>query len=84
MGLNRETGLETRPATKSEEGGREGGEVEGRGRWVGGPKGRSGVSKGFRETEGQPREEIKAAESLGAAKGNKKGVLQIHQGKRDT
>lgn len=27
------------------------------------------------------REEIKAVESLGTAKGNKKGVLQIYQGK---
>lgn len=27
------------------------------------------------------REEIKAAESLGTAKGNKKGILQIYQGK---
>lgn len=27
------------------------------------------------------REDIKAAESLGTAKGNKKGILQIYQGK---
>jgi hypothetical protein len=51
---------------------------------MGTQKGRSGVSRSFREPEGQPREEIKAVESLGAAKGNKKGVLQIYQGKRDT
>lgn len=49
----------------------------------GAQQGGSEVSKAFRETEGQPREEIKAVESLGAAKGNQKGVLQIYQGERD-
>lgn len=77
-----ETASEARPATKSEEGG-SGKQEAGVGGGRVTQKGRSGVSQGFRETDGQPREEIKAAESLRAAKGKKKGVLQIYQGRRD-
>ena len=46
--------------------------------------GRSEVSKGFGETEGQPREEIKGIESLGATKGNKKGVLTNISGTKES
>lgn len=51
---------------------------------MGAQKERSGVSKGFREAEGQPREEMQAVENLRTAGGNEKDILQIHQGKRDT
>lgn len=44
--------------------------------------GRSEVSNGFRRQKGSQGKE-QPVESLGAAKGNKKGVLQIYQGKRN-
>lgn len=59
--------------------------MEGGRRQAGAQQGRSGVSKDFGEAEGQAqREEMQVVQSPGTAEGKKKGILQIHQGKRDT
>lgn len=53
--------------------------------WAGDQQGRSGVSKDFAKAEGQPRRaEMQVVQGLRTAAGNKKDILQIHQGKRDT